>query len=86
MLTFRDNLAEVIQRSDIIFIVVGTTITEEGEADLRAVKAVAKAIGENLTSHKVIFAKSTVPKESAHIKAFDPFPIKKKKQEFPDLE
>ncbi len=60
-LQFSDKPAEVIQQSDIVFIAVGTPMSDTGKADLRAVKAVAKSIGENLTGHKVICTKSTVP-------------------------
>ncbi len=43
------------------FIAVGTPPDEDGSADLRHVLAVAKAIGEHMTSYRVIVNKSTVP-------------------------
>ncbi len=61
VLTFSDNPTKVIQDSEVVFIAVGTPMNDTGKADLRAVRAVAKSIGENLTGHKVICTKSTVP-------------------------
>lgn len=43
------------------FIAVGTPPDEDGSADLRHVLAVAKGIGEHMTSYRVIVDKSTVP-------------------------
>ncbi|MEA1048933.1 UDP-glucose/GDP-mannose dehydrogenase family protein [Lamprobacter modestohalophilus] len=43
------------------FIAVGTPPDEDGSADLRHVLAVAAAIGEHMTSYRVIVDKSTVP-------------------------
>ncbi len=60
-LTFSHNIAEAIQSAEVVFIAVGTPTGEDGEADLSAVKAVAKTIGENLNGYKVICTKSTVP-------------------------
>ncbi len=68
-LSFSDDPASAIRASDIVFIAVGTPMTAEGSADLRAVEAVARTIGENLNSYKIICTKSTVPiGTGAHIK------------------
>lgn len=61
VLKFSDNPADVVAQSDVIFIAVGTPMSDSGKADLRAVQAVARTIGENLTTHKVVCTKSTVP-------------------------
>jgi UDPglucose 6-dehydrogenase len=42
-------------------IAVGTPPDEDGSADLRYVLAVARTIGEQLTEHKIVVTKSTVP-------------------------
>ena len=60
-LDFSINVSETIQKSDIIFIAVGTPQAENGHADLSAIKAISKTIGENLNSYKIICTKSTVP-------------------------
>jgi len=60
-LSFTTSIAEGIQDAEIVFICVGTPQGETGAADLSAVWTVAKEIGENLKSYKVIVTKSTVP-------------------------
>lgn len=60
-LQFSTNLAEVIEKAEIIFIAVGTPPGEDGSADLQYVLKVAKTIGENLQDYAVIVTKSTVP-------------------------
>ena len=58
---FTIDLAEAIRDSDAIFIAVGTPQSENGDADLSYVEAVACEIANSLTSYKVIVEKSTVP-------------------------
>ena len=60
-LDFSTDVSKSIQNSNIIFIAVGTPQGEDGQADLSAIKAVSKTIGENLNSYKIICTKSTVP-------------------------
>ncbi len=60
-LKFSDDPAQVIQDTDVIFIAVGTPMSDDGRANLSAVKAVARTIGENLNDYKLICTKSTVP-------------------------
>lgn len=60
-LKFTINIKEGVQKSDIIFIAVGTPPKENGEADLTYVKDAAKAIGKYLNGYKIIIDKSTVP-------------------------
>ncbi|BBI32101.1 UDP-glucose 6-dehydrogenase TuaD [Cohnella abietis] len=60
-LLFSSNVGEAIEASDIIYIAVGTPMSDTGEADMRYVKDVAKKIGEHLNGYKVIVNKSTVP-------------------------
>ena len=58
---FTNSIKEGIAGVQIIFIAVGTPPTESGEADLTFVKSVAKEIGKNMKSSKIIVDKSTVP-------------------------
>ncbi|GGF98491.1 UDP-glucose 6-dehydrogenase TuaD [Paenibacillus abyssi] len=60
-LYFTTDVGEAIQASDIIYIAVGTPMSETGEADMRYVMQAAKIIGENLNNYKIIVNKSTVP-------------------------
>lgn len=60
-LSFTTSVAEGIKEAEIVFICVGTPQSDSGSADLTAVWAVAKEIGKNLKSYKVIVTKSTVP-------------------------
>ena len=60
-LSFSTDVEKTIRNSDVIFIAVSTPQSENGEADISAVKAVAKIIGQNLNNRKVVCTKSTVP-------------------------
>ncbi len=61
-LSFTTSLPRGMKDAEIIFICVGTPQNEiTGAADLSAVWAVAREIGENLDGYKVIVTKSTVP-------------------------
>ena len=60
-LSFTTKVDEAIQQADVIFIAVGTPQSDNGEANISAVESVAKSIGKNLNSYKVICTKSTVP-------------------------
>ncbi|GIQ62537.1 hypothetical protein PACILC2_11050 [Paenibacillus cisolokensis] len=60
-LFFTTEVGEAIESSDIIYIAVGTPMSETGEADMRYVMQAAKKIGEHLNRYKIIVNKSTVP-------------------------
>ena len=60
-LSFSTDVGKTIRDSEVIFIAVGTPQSENSEADISAVKAVAKTIGQNLNNRKVVCTKSTVP-------------------------
>jgi UDPglucose 6-dehydrogenase len=60
-LHFSTDLAEAIKDCDVAFIAVGTPPGEDGSADLKYVLAVARGIGEHMSSYGVIVTKSTVP-------------------------
>ncbi len=60
-LFFTTSLKDAVEKSDFIFIAVGTPTGAEGEADLSMVLSVAKEIGKAMNGYKVIVDKSTVP-------------------------
>ena len=60
-LTFSSDTREAIERALVVFIAVGTPEAPDGSTDLRFVEAVAREIGQIMTSYKVVVTKSTVP-------------------------
>jgi UDPglucose 6-dehydrogenase len=67
-LSFTTDLAAAVRDARLVFIAVGTPQSEEGDADLTAVFAVADAIGDALKGippgqpgSKIVVTKSTVP-------------------------
>jgi len=60
-LSFSDDLPKAIDESDYLFICVGTPPAPDGSTDLTAVLDVARTIGKNIKSYKIIIMKSTVP-------------------------
>ena len=60
-LLFTTDMQDSVDQSDIIFIAVGTPPDEDGSADLRHVLAVAKDIGRQMKTPKIVVNKSTVP-------------------------
>lgn len=61
------DIQKAVQESDIIFICVGTPSNEHNEADLTAVKDVAKAVGQYMNDYKIVVNKSTVPVGTADL-------------------
>ena len=60
-LTFTTDLTDAVQRSEIVFLAVGTPPREDGSADLTAVHAVADGIARAMDRPILIVVKSTVP-------------------------
>lgn len=60
-LHFTTDLKEAVEKSDIVFIAVGTPDRGDGKPDLSGVLGVAEKIGEYANSYKVVVTKSTVP-------------------------
>ena len=60
-LSFTTDVAGAVERSDILFIAVGTPPEEDGSADLQHVLAVARTIGQHMNRSKIVITKSTVP-------------------------
>lgn len=64
---FTTSLSDGIKDSEIIFIAVGTPMGDDGSADLKYVKEVAKEIGQVMTNPIIVVDKSTVPVGTADI-------------------
>jgi UDPglucose 6-dehydrogenase len=60
-LRFSTSLKDVLDDTEVVFIAVGTPPGEDGSADMRYVLEVAKTIGENINTYKLIVVKSTIP-------------------------
>ena len=60
-LFFTTNIAEAVNKSDIIFVTVHTPTKENGETDLRYVEDVSKEVARSMNKYKVIVSKSTMP-------------------------
>jgi len=60
-LWFTTDLVAAVRGSDICFVAVGTPESTDGSADLRAVLAVAEAIGSAMNGYRLVVLKSTVP-------------------------
>jgi UDPglucose 6-dehydrogenase len=58
---FTVDLPSAVERSEAIFIAVGTPQGDSGAADLSYVEAVVSEIARSITDYKVIVEKSTVP-------------------------
>ena len=66
-LSFSSDIHAGIQSAEIIFIAVGTPMGADGNADLGAVRAVAREIGRALNGPKIVVSKSTVPVETGEL-------------------
>ena len=66
-LKFTTDAIQAVQESEIIFICVNTPAAEHQEADLTAVKEVARAVGQHINEYKVVVNKSTVPVGTADL-------------------
>jgi len=60
-LSFTTDIKEGVEKSEVIYIAVGTPQKGDNKADLSYVEGVAKDIGKHMNSYKVIVDKSTVP-------------------------
>src|SRR6201999_1881887 len=58
---FTADLASAVERSEAVFIAVGTPQGDTGAADLSYVEAVVSEIARSVNGYKVIVEKSTVP-------------------------
>ncbi len=63
-LSFSDSIREGVEKSEVIFIAVGTPPRPNGEADLSYVEAVSREIAQAMSRYRLIVEKSTVPVET----------------------
>ncbi|MFH1201281.1 MAG: UDP-glucose/GDP-mannose dehydrogenase family protein [Candidatus Omnitrophota bacterium] len=63
-LSFSTSIKEAVEKSEVIFIAVGTPSKETGEADLTGIESVALQIAKAMKSYRLIVEKSTVPVET----------------------
>jgi UDPglucose 6-dehydrogenase len=66
-IAFTTDMDRAVSHGEVMFIAVGTPPDEDGSADLSAVKAVARMIGQKMDAPKLVITKSTVPVGSADI-------------------
>lgn len=64
-LVFTTDLAESVQKTQIIFVCVGTPSLPSGEADLSYIEMAFRQIVSNANDYKLIVQKSTVPVQTA---------------------
>lgn len=60
-LHFTTDLGEGLNEADVVFVAVGTPCGSDGTCDLSYVEAVAREIGQKMTTPKIVVDKSTVP-------------------------
>ena len=60
-LSFTGDMVRAMDRSDIVFICVGTPLGREGHPDMSATESVARAVAGNLRFPHILVTKSTVP-------------------------
>jgi len=60
-LFFTTDIAHTITHNDILFIAVGTPMSDDGQADMRYVYSVVESIAQYINGYKIIVTKSTVP-------------------------
>jgi UDPglucose 6-dehydrogenase len=60
-LSFTNNTAEGVEKSDVIFIAVPTPPLPDGSVDMSFIERVARDIAGAMTSYKIVVDKSTVP-------------------------
>ncbi len=60
-LIFTTDIKKAVKKANIIFIAVGTPMSDDGSADLSSVFVVAESIGKNIDFETIVVTKSTVP-------------------------
>jgi UDPglucose 6-dehydrogenase len=60
-LLFTTDLAAAVQSAQLVYLAVGTPPSEDGSADLSALRTVVRAIAPHLAANAIVVTKSTVP-------------------------
>ncbi|MEO1990684.1 MAG: UDP-glucose/GDP-mannose dehydrogenase family protein [Pirellulales bacterium] len=60
-LRFTTSTPEALQQAEVVFIAVGTPASDDGSADLSALRRVIDSIAVHLPEHAIVVTKSTVP-------------------------
>ena len=60
-LFFTTDIPDLVRKSEVVFIAVGTPSNEDGSADVDHVLSCARVIAENMNGYKVVVVRSTVP-------------------------
>jgi UDPglucose 6-dehydrogenase len=60
-LHFTTNLAEAVKPAELIYLAVGTPQSDDGSADLSALRSVVRSLAPHLTADAIVVIKSTVP-------------------------
>ncbi len=82
-LQFTTDIKEALEKTNVLFIAVGTPMGEDGSADLRHVLDVAQSIGKYMTHDMIVVDKSTVPVGTAEkVKATIVEELKKRKASY----
>ncbi|MFH1856637.1 MAG: UDP-glucose/GDP-mannose dehydrogenase family protein [Candidatus Omnitrophota bacterium] len=63
-ISFTNDLTKGVEKSQVIFIAVGTPPKANGEADLSCVEEVCRNIAKTMKSYRLVVEKSTVPVET----------------------
>ncbi|MFH0771029.1 MAG: UDP-glucose/GDP-mannose dehydrogenase family protein [Candidatus Omnitrophota bacterium] len=63
-LVFKSSLKEAVEKSEVIFIAVGTPPKDNGEADLTHIENVCKGIAKYMNFYHLVVEKSTTPVET----------------------
>lgn len=66
-LHFTTDLVEVLDNVEVVFCAVGTPPDEDGSADLKYVKEVARTFGRHINHYTLLVTKSTVPVGTSRI-------------------
>lgn len=66
-ISFTDNIAQALQKAEIVFIAVGTPALPDGSADVSHVVQAAKDIGMHMKGRLIVANKSTVPVGTAYM-------------------
>ncbi len=65
-LSFATNLKDAVEKSEIIFIAVGTPLKDDGSPDLSQIEQAGKQIAGYINRYKIIVVRSTVPVGITH--------------------